>query len=102
MPAKLVWSEKPGLCTIPTSVVFEDPILETSNLPITKATRYVDILIESTNLVVVLLFSVDSFNTFSLLILIKSLSVVKAIENIALNSGSSQQGNAILAAVGSN
>ena len=82
MPAKLVWSEKPGLCTIPTSVVFEDPILETSNLPTTKATRYVDILIESTNLVVVLLFSVNSFNTFSLLILIKSLSVVKAMENI--------------------
>ena len=102
MPAKLVWSEKPGLCTIPTSVVFEDPILETSNLPTTKATRYVDILIESTNFVVVLLFSVDSSNTFSLLILIKSLSVVKAMENIALNSGSSQQGKAILAAVGSN
>ena len=63
---------------------------------------YVDILIESTNFVVVLLFLVDSSNTFSLLILTKSLSVVKAIENIALNSGSSQQGKAILAAVGSN
>ena len=74
----------------------------TSRGPITKATKYVDILIESTNFVVVLLFSEDSLNTFSLLTLINSLSVVRDIENTALNSGSSQHGKAILAAVGSN
>ncbi len=57
---------------------------------------------ESTNLVVVLPFSVLSLRTFSLLILTSSEFEVNEIENTALYSGSSQQGKAILAAVGSN
>ena len=56
----------------------------------------------SSNLLAVLSFKVVSLITFSLLTLISDLSDVRVIEKTDLYSGSSQQGKAILAEVGSN
>ena len=79
------------------------PISVASNSPMTKATRYVDIFMESTNVVSTLL-SPTSFSerTFSLLTRKYFLSATMLIEKTALYSGSSQQGKAFLAEVGSN
>ena len=85
------------------SVVLDFPITVASKSPITKATRYDDIFIESANLVRTLLFSISSSSTtISLLTLKYFLSAIIVIQNTALKSGSSQQGKADRAAVGSN